>query len=121
MASYSHLIPRIINTPLAITAEKLSILTEEVAIKLLLSEAIDRSVPSTNGFSSEEKELIPIIHVKGSTVAKSGAGSSGIVSYECIQQSIKAQVESGITSNILFEVGSTEEIIALSGLLRIIV
>ena len=101
MASYSHLIPRIINTPLAITAEKLSILTEEVAIKLLLSEAIDRSVPSTNGFSSEEKELIPIIHVKGSTVAKSGAGSSGIVSYECIQQSIKAQVESGITSILL--------------------
>jgi len=101
MASYSHLIPRIINTPLAITAEKLSILTEEVAIKLLLSEAIDRSVPSTNGFSSEEKELIPIIHVKGSTVAKSGAGSSGIVSYECIQRSIKAQVESGITSILL--------------------
>lgn len=101
MASYSHLIPRIINTPLAITAEKLSIITEEVAIKLLAGQEIDRSSPSVDGFSSDKKKRTSVIQIKGSTVAKSGVGSSGITSYESIQRNIKNCVANGDTSILL--------------------
>lgn len=101
MASYSHLIPRIINTPLAITAEKLSIITEEVAIKLLVGQEIDKSSPSVDGFSDDKRKTVSIIQVKGSTVAKSGAGASGITSYERIQNSIKDCVAAGETSILL--------------------
>ena len=103
---YHHVLTRLINTPLLISPEKLDVITSEVSMKLLLNQALDRSVETPE--DQKVNYTIPdvaIIPISGSLINKNGAGSSGAVSYESIKEDTLAALKKGIPS-IGFEISS---------------
>jgi ClpP class serine protease len=102
---YSHILTRLINTPLLITADKLEILTSEVGLKLLAGNTIDRSVATPDNPTTASPVSIGVIPVYGSLVNKNGAGSSGVTSYQGTKASILEAVNSGI-KHLVFDVSS---------------
>ena len=109
MAKYLHIIDRLINTPLAISATKLDIITNNVIIKLIAGEGIDdfSPTPSPDTASSVENngKQIAIIPVSGSLVNKNGAGASGMTSYARVKALVKDEIAMGST-DIIFDISS---------------
>ena len=103
--NYSHILTRLINTPMLITAEKLDILTSSVSLKLLAGDSIDRSVSTPENIPPTSDKQIAVIPVYGSLVNKNGAGSSGMTSYQNTKSMAMGAVSAGI-KHIVFDVSS---------------
>lgn len=103
---YPHILTRLINTPLLITADKLEILTSDVSLKLLSGDGIDRSTPTPdNTVKAAPEATIGIIPVYGSLVNKNGAGSSGMTSYQNTKSNVIEAINSGV-KHLVFDVSS---------------
>lgn len=103
--NYPHVLTRLINTPMLITAEKLDILTSSVSLKLLANESIDRSQPTPENQPVSTDRRIAVVPVYGSLVNKNGAGSSGMTSYQNTKTRALQAVQEGI-KHIVFDVSS---------------
>jgi len=97
MKDYHRLLSRLYNTPLAISQDKLEIVSSEVTLKLLAGQALANGVaqPTTKEVSSSNS--VAIIKVFDSLVSKGGAGESGFTSYEGITRQIKSAVADGVS------------------------
>ena len=105
MNKHHRLLTRLINTPLAISQDKLEVISSNVSLKLLAGQALDSGVayPTDKTVTTEGKTSV--INVFDSLVSKGGAGESGFTSYS----SLKGQVESAVAkgaSKILFYIDS---------------
>lgn len=103
--SYTHILSRLINTPLLITEDKLNILTSEISLKLLSNIAIDSSVPTPINEKPVIDNRIGIIKVYGSMVNKNGAGMSGSTSYENIRSDINSLIKEKVNT-IIFDIST---------------
>lgn len=93
--TYTNLLEkRLTNQVLAISYDKLDLITSQVTLRLLAGQALDQTVVSTQHSSISSTE-IPIVEVFDSLVAKNGAGISGFTSYESIASDLTSYVESG--------------------------
>lgn len=92
---YAHILDRVIGTPLAIEPSKLTILTEEVFLKLALAEDINRSNRTPEALKISSPDTMYVIPVHGSLANKNAAGSSGMTSYEGLMRETKAAVNAG--------------------------
>lgn len=97
MKDYHRLLSRLYNTPLAISQDKLEIVSSEVTLKLLAGQALANGVaqPTTKEVSSSNN--VAIIKVFDSLVSKGGVGESGFTSYEGITKQIKSAVADGVS------------------------
>jgi ClpP class serine protease len=110
---YAHILSRLINTPLAISQDKLSIITSNVVLPLVQGNTIN-SLPEEQ--IQERQPIQGMVTVFDSLVAKNGGGDSGSTSYYNIQQQVKYLIESGCT-NINFYIDSPGgEVAGLFGL-----
>ena len=105
MKDHHRLLSRLYNTPLAISQDKLEIISSEVTLKLLAGQTLAREVATPTSKDAASSEKVVVIKVFDSLVAKGGAGESGFTSYEGITNQIKAAVSSG-ASKIGFYIDS---------------
>lgn len=115
MKNYIRLLTRVTNTPLFISEDKLSLISEEVLVKLAaglpLNTTWDNSAKmesrtisqgTANKISSSD---IAIVNVHDSLASKGFAGLSGGTTYESIRNDIAAAVSSGY-KNIMLNIDS---------------
>lgn len=97
MSDYHRLLSRLYNVPLAISQDKLEVISSEVTLKLLAGQALARGIaePTSKEVSSSDK--IAVIKVFDSLVSKGGAGESGFTSYEGITRQIKSAISEGVS------------------------
>jgi ClpP class serine protease len=97
MKDYHRLLSRLYNTPLAISQDKLEVISSEVTLKLLAGQALANGVaqPTEKEVSSNSKTAV--IKVFDSLVSKGGAGESGFTSYEGITRQIKSALAEGVS------------------------
>jgi ClpP class serine protease len=107
----------LINTPLAISQDKLEILSSEVAMKLLAGSVLANGVAqSTSKEVPEPANSVMTISIFDSLVAKGGAGESGMTSYEGVKKKVTQCIEAG-ASKIVFYIDSPGgEVAGLFGL-----
>lgn len=105
MNSHNLILTRLINTPLAISQDKLDIITSQVSLKLLAGEKLSAGVAMPTEKAATATDKTAIINVFDSLVAKGGAGESGFTSYEGIKGSVLAAIDNG-ASKIGFYVDS---------------
>lgn len=96
--SYPHILARLINEPLAITADKLDIITSSVSLRLLAGLAADTSIEPAFAGELKKEGTLAIIPVYGSLVNKNGVGASGSRSYQAIKRDVLAAVQEGATT-----------------------
>lgn len=90
--SYLRLLSRLYNTPLAVSEDKLDIITSEVTLKLLAGEALSEKV------EAEHKELpkgIAVVNIFDGLTAKNGGGSAASTSYEGIKSQTLGLIAKG--------------------------
>lgn len=97
MNSHNLILTRLINTPLAISQDKLDIITSQVSLKLLAGEKLSAGVAMPTEKAATATDKTAIINVFDSLVAKGGAGESGFTSYEGIKSSTLRAIEDGAT------------------------
>ena len=95
MNSHNLILTRLINTPLAISQDKLDIITSQVSLKLLAGEKLAAGVTSPTEKASTATGKTAVINVFDSLVAKGGAGESGFTSYEGIKGSVLTAIDNG--------------------------
>lgn len=106
MNKYHRLLTRLINTPLAISQDKLEVISSSVTLKLLAGEQLAMGVANpTDKVSSSESSNTAVINVFDSLVSKGGAGESGYTSYQGIRSKVENAVANG-ASKILFYIDS---------------
>ena len=106
--SYGRILSRLLNTPLAISQDKLDIITSNVTLKLLAGEqvsSIKADVMSMPGISEDTSPEVAIIDVFDSLVTRNGAGDSGSTSYSSIERQIQYALSNEV-SHIVFNIGS---------------
>lgn len=107
--AYSRILSRLLNTPLAISQDKLDIITANVSLKLLAGESIpslDADVSSKSiSLATESTPTIGVIPVFDSLVARNGAGDSGSTSYASISSAIDSAIADKVDT-IVFNIGS---------------
>lgn len=103
---YGRILSRLINTPLAISQEKLDIITSSVTLNLLAGTPVQASAftPTVQEEVSTEPQII-VISVFDSLVTRNGAGDSGSTSYASIERQINYALEREAT-HIVFNIGS---------------
>jgi ClpP class serine protease len=92
---YAHILSRLVNTPLAISQDKLNILTSNIAIPIIQGNTI--------GALNEEDKVVKVyksasINVFDSLVSKNGGGDSGSTSYYSMQNTIIELIKSSVTT-----------------------
>lgn len=105
MNSHNLILTRLINTPLAISQDKLDIITSQVSLKLLAGEKLAAGVATPTDKSVKATGKTAVINVFDSLVAKGGAGESGFTSYEGIKGSVLEAIDNG-ASKIGFYIDS---------------
>ena len=106
MNKYHRVLTRLVNTPLAISQDKLEVISSNVAMKLLAGEALAAGVASpTDKTATNSDGKTAVINVFDSLVSKGGAGESGFTSYEGIKSQVSKAVADG-ASKILFYIDS---------------
>jgi ClpP class serine protease len=105
MKDYHRVLSRLYNTPLAISQDKLEIISSEVTLKLLAGAALNKEVAQPTAKTVGSSDKIAVIKVFDSLVSKGGAGESGFTSYEGISNQIKSALSAGV-SKIGFYVDS---------------
>jgi ClpP class serine protease len=105
MTDHSKLIEkRLAGVPLAISQQKLEVITSEVTLRLLAGDALLPFEPMVKPNLS--KNGLSIVNVSGSLVAKNGFfGGSGSTSYESIVNQTKSFLDSG-AKEIYFNIDS---------------
>lgn len=97
MSDYHRILSRLYNVPLAISQDKLDILSSQVTIKLLAGQTLSREVATpTVKATPDTEDKVAIIKVFDSLVSKGGAGESGFTSYESITRDIKSAIAAGV-------------------------
>ena len=109
---YNRILTRLLNTPLAISQEKLDVITSSVTLRLLAGEnipSLSADLSTIPGLpSSEEQSTEPsigVIKVYDSLVSHNGAGDSGSTSYESIDRQISYAKAEGVT-DLVFQFSS---------------
>ena len=104
MKQHLLLATRIFNTPLAVSQDKLDVISSNVGLKLLTGEDISPTmdVPTSR---PDVNTSVPIIKVYDNLVAKGGLGSSGFTSYAGINSQVEKAVSAG-ASRIGFDISS---------------
>ncbi len=101
-----HILSRLVNTPLAISSDKLHIINSNVVLKLIAGEEVDNSMATPAVAEPEAKNELAIIHIHGTLVGKgTGAGASGMRSYASIKRNLDWAIAEGHT-NILLDIAS---------------
>jgi ClpP class serine protease len=105
MTDHSRLIEkRLAGVPLAISQQKLEVITSEVTLRLLAGEALQSFEPISKPSLSKNGKAV--VDISGSLVAKNGFfGGSGSTSYEGIVNKTKSFVDSG-AKEIYFNIDS---------------
>ena len=116
MNKYHRILTRLINTPLALSQDKLEIISSNVTLKLLAGETIPTGVAEPTTKKPAPKCDIAVISVFDSLVSKGGAGESGFTSYEGIKSKVQYAIAQG-ASKLLFYIDSPGgEVAGLFGL-----
>ena len=105
MKTYLKILSRLYNTPLAISQDKLDVISNNVTIKLLSGESLEDGGFAPINKDVEATESVAIIKVFDSLVSKGGAGASGFTSYESIQGQVMSAIAAG-ASKIGFYIDS---------------
>lgn len=117
MKDYHRVLTRLINTPLAISQDKLEILSSEVAMKLLAGTPLSLGVAQpTQKAEAQSTSNTAIIKVYDSLVAKGGAGESGFTSYEGLKSKIQGAISNGASKIVLYVDSPGGEVAGLFGL-----
>ena len=117
MSDYHRILTRLVNAPLAISQEKLEILTSKVSLRLLAGQSLDSGfAPPQHSDVPVKKERLGIVKVFDSLVAKNGGGSSGATSYEYVSSRIKSYLEDGVTKLLFYIDSPGGEVAGLFGL-----
>lgn len=117
MSGHLRILSRLYNTPLAISQEKLDIISSNVTLKIITGEHIERGVATPT-----EKEVdvtnpaVAVINVFDMLVSKGGAGESGFTSYQGIRALTIAAIEAGATKIGFYVDGPGGEFAGLFGL-----
>ena len=85
MNKHHRLLTRLINTPLAISQDKLEVISSNVSLKLLAGQALDSGVAAPTDKTVATEGKTSVINVFDSLVSKGGAGESGFTSYSSIE------------------------------------
>lgn len=105
MNKHHRLLTRLINTPLAISQDKLEIISSNVSLKLLAGQALDTGVASPSDKQASTSNSTAVINVFDSLVSKGGAGESGFTSYQGIKSRVEEAVAKG-ADKVLFYIDS---------------
>ena len=105
MNTHDLILTRLINTPLAISQDKLDIITTQVSLKLLAGEKLAAGVSTPTEKTTKSTPKTTVINVFDSLVAKGGAGESGFTSYAGIKSSVIDAIDRG-ASKIGFYIDS---------------
>lgn len=105
MNKYHRILTRLINTPLAISQDKLEIISSNVTLKLLAGETLSAGVAEPTSKQVDTTSNTAVIKVFDSLVSKGGAGESGYTSYEGIKSKIQYALSQGATK-LLFYIDS---------------
>ena len=105
MNKHHRLLTRLINTPLAISQDKLEIISSNVSLKLLAGQALDTGVASPSEKQVTSSNSTAVINVFDSLVSKGGAGESGFTSYAGIKSRVEEAVAKG-ADKVLFYIDS---------------
>lgn len=117
MKNYHRILTRLVNTPLAISQDKLEILSSEVAMKLLAGAALSQNVAtSTTKEAPTPVGKTAVVKVFDSLVAKGGAGESGFTSYEGLKSRIQGAIDDGVSKIVLYIDSPGGEVAGLFGL-----
>lgn len=119
--NYLNILSRLHNVPLAISQDKLSIISSNITIPLLEDHSVTDHgfLPTTAPKIRQEK--MGIIQVFDTLVSKGGAGESGFTSYQGIQIEIKSLINSGahkIGFHIASPGGEADALFALTAFIR---
>lgn len=95
MNSHNLILTRLINTPLAISQDKLDIITSQVSLKLLAGEKLAAGVATPTEKTAKPNGKAAVIDVFDSLVAKGGAGESGFTSYAGIKRTVLEAIDNG--------------------------
>lgn len=105
MSKYLRIASRIFNTPLAVTQDKLDIVSSSIGLKILTGEDIASTSDVGIVGSDKSTQHTYVANVFDSLVAKGGFGNSGFTSYEEIQSNISSAVAKG-TSKVVLHIDS---------------
>lgn len=115
---YGHILSRLVNTPLAISQDKLNILTSNIVLPMLRGD----SIPSLQEDQVRKPtiEQSSVINIFDSLIAKNGGGDSGSTSYFSITSNIQREVANGSKSINFYIDSSGGEVAGLFGLCNFI-
>lgn len=116
---YAHILSRLVNTPLAISQDKLDILTSNIILPMIQGNEITSSTYSSSSYKEDKidsRPKIANINVFDSLVAKNGTGESGSTSYYSIQSRIQSLISSGVTTLDFYIDSPGGEVAGLFGL-----
>lgn len=111
MKNYIRLLTRLTDTPLFISQDKLSLITENVLVHLaagtMHSTEFDNSVKLESRAAGKPSTTnsIAVVEVYDSLQAKGGGGLSGFTTYEGIRTNLQTAVDAGFT-NIMLDIDS---------------
>lgn len=105
--SHLRLIERLFNTPLAISSEKLSVITSVFGQKIILNQKIsgDPSVTPNREKLEINSSTVGFIQVYDSLTARGFPGDSGNTSYQSIKGEIDQHISSGM-KHLIFQIDS---------------
>lgn len=100
--NHLQILNQICNTPLAILPEKLSIINNDIVLKLLEGQELAKDVTLDSQNNNIESSGLPIINVIGSLSSRKHPFSSGGTSYNEIVQDTLAHINNGAEKLIYY-------------------
>lgn len=116
MNKHHRLLTRLINTPLAISQDKLEVISSNVSLKLLAGQALDTGVATPTEKTTVTSKTTAVINVFDSLVSKGGAGESGFTSYAGIKSSVQQAIAKGANTLLFYIDSPGGEVSGLFGL-----
>lgn len=116
MNKYHRILTRLINTPLALSQDKLEVISSNVSLKLLAGQALDTGVASPTTKEANSSAGTAVINVFDSLVSKGGAGESGFTSYDGLKSRIEAAIKKNVNCIALYIDSPGGEVAGLFGL-----